>query len=93
MSACRQNHDLGEDISDDSLIPRMRQSLNINYPRLFEAAKKHWERSFAGKDPSDACVSVRVSPSDSPKRSLPCAGVLRKRRRSLLSGRGRPLLP
>lgn len=83
MSACRQNHDLGEDISDDSLIPRMRQSLNINYPRLFEAAKKHWERSFAGKDPSDACVSVRVSPGDSPKRSVPCAGVRRRRGRLL----------
>ena len=83
MSACRQNHDLGDDISDDSLIHRMRQSLNINYPKLFEVAKKHWERSFAGKDPSDACVSVRVSPGESPKRSVPCAGVRRRRGRLL----------
>ena len=83
MSSCRQNHDLGEDISDDSLIPRMRQSLKINYPRLFEAAKRHWERSFAGKDPSDACVSVRISPGHSPKRPVPCAGVRRRRGRLL----------
>jgi hypothetical protein len=83
MSSCLQNRDAGDKFTDDGLIPRMRQSLNINYPRLFETAKKHWERSFAGKDPSDACVSVRVSPGDSPKRSLPCAGVRRRRGRLL----------
>jgi len=83
MRTCLQNHDLGGDITDDTLIYRMRQSLNINYPKVFETVKKHWEHSFAGKDPSDACVSVRVSSGDSPKRSLPCAGVRRRRGRLL----------
>ncbi|HEV2842292.1 MAG TPA: hypothetical protein VGW39_13285 [Chthoniobacterales bacterium] len=84
MSTCLQNqHDAGDDISDDTLIHGMRQSLKINYPKLFETAKKHWERNFAGKDPSDACVSVRVSSSGSPKRSVPCAGVRRRRGRLL----------
>jgi hypothetical protein len=83
MRTCLQNHDAGNDLADDGLTHRMRQSLNINYPRLFETAKKHWERHFAGKDPSDACVSVRVTSSDSPKRSVPCAGVRRRRGRLL----------
>ncbi|HWM26332.1 MAG TPA: hypothetical protein VNP98_16065 [Chthoniobacterales bacterium] len=83
MSTCLPNHDVGDDITNDSLVHRMRQSVKINYPRLFETAQKHWERQFAGKDPSDACVSVRVTSSDSPKRSVPCAGVRRRRGRLL----------
>ena len=83
MSTCLKNRRLGGDITDDSLIHRMRESLKINYPKLFETAKKHWERNFAGKDPSDACVSVHVSSGEAPKRSLPCAGVRRRRGRLL----------
>ncbi len=83
MSTCLQNHDAGDDITDDTLTQKVRQSLKINYPKLFETAKKHWERNYAGKDPSDACVSVRVSSGDSPKRSVPCAGVRRRRGRLL----------
>ena len=79
MSTCIQNHDL----EDENLAARMEQSLKINYPRLFETVKKHWELSYAGKDPSDACVSIRVSSSESPKRSVPCAGVRRRRGRLL----------
>ena len=78
MSTCLQNHDVG----DENLTIRMRQSLNINYPRLFETAHKHWER-FGGNDPSDACVSVRVTSGESPKSKLPTAGVRRRRGRLL----------
>jgi hypothetical protein len=36
-----------------------------NYGRLIAAARKEWERKFAGSDPSDACVTVRISAGDS----------------------------
>jgi hypothetical protein len=68
------------------LIDGLRHALDLNYARLLETAKKEWERNFAGKDPSDACVSVRVTTGDSPPRSLPCAGILRRPLRPLLGG-------
>jgi hypothetical protein len=80
------------DADNRRLIDGLRQALDMNYSRLFEPAKKEWERNFAGKDPSDACVSVRISSGDSQRRSLPCAGILRHRGRSVLSGSRRHLL-
>jgi hypothetical protein len=86
-----QNYDLVKRMPNRDAIDGLRQALDLGYARLREAAKNEWERNFTGKDPSDACVSVRVTTGGSKPRSLPCAGVLR-RRRSLLGGGGRPLL-
>lgn len=76
-----QNHDA----ENRRLIDGLRQALDSNYARLLKTAAQQWERNFAGKDPSDACVSVRVTCGDSQKPSLPCAGILRRRRKSLLN--------
>lgn len=35
-----------------------------NFRRLVENARIKWERSFAGHDPSDACVTVRIVATD-----------------------------
>jgi hypothetical protein len=78
------------DAENRRLIDALRQALDSNYSRLREAAKEQWERNFTGKDPSDACVSVRITSGDSQKSSLPCAGILRRGRKSLLNGSGRP---
>jgi hypothetical protein len=32
--------------------------------RLISEARKEWERKFAGNDPSDACVTVRINGRD-----------------------------
>ena len=80
------------DADDRRLIDGLRQALNLNYARLLETARQEWEHNFAGKDPSDACVSVRITSGDSQSLSLPCGGILRKRGRSLLSISGRPSL-
>jgi hypothetical protein len=80
------------DAENRRLIDALRYALDSNYSRLLETAKQQWERNFAGKDPSDACVSVHVSSGDSQKSSLPCAGILRRGRKSLLNGSGRPSL-
>jgi hypothetical protein len=74
------------DTDNRRLIDALRQALDSNYCRLLETAKHHWERNCAGKDPSDACVSVRVTSGDSERSSLPCAGILRRRRKPLLTG-------
>lgn len=68
------------------LIDELRDALDRNYDRLRATAKQQWEHNFAGKDPSDACVSVRITAGDPPRHSIPCAGILRKKRRLLLDG-------
>jgi hypothetical protein len=80
------------DTDNRRLIDGLRKALDLDYSRLRETAKTEWERNFAGKDPSDACVSVRVSAGDSQRSSLRCAGILRKRGKLLLNSSGRPAL-
>jgi hypothetical protein len=58
--------------SDAELTAGLRKALDGKYGRILKAARREWERSFAAGDPSDACVSVRISGADG--------------RRSLLSG-------
>jgi hypothetical protein len=59
-------------------VEGLRHALDKNFRRLLESARKDWERLFAGKeDPSDACVSVRVSKAPEEKAlSKPRAGFL-----------------
>lgn len=80
------------DAENRRLIDALRQALDSNYSRLRETAQQQWERNFSGKDPSDACVSVRVTSGDSQRSSLPCAGILRRRRKSVLNGNPHGLL-
>lgn len=68
------------------LIAGLRQALDINYVRILATAQMHWEKNFSGKDPSDACVTVRISSGK------PLAGILKKTSRSLLHGATQRLL-
>ena len=74
------------DTDNRRLIGGVRQALDVTYARLLETANQQWERNFEGKDPSDACVSVRVTSGDGRRLPLPCAGILRPRDRSVLNG-------
>jgi hypothetical protein len=47
------------------LAQAMLRAVQRNYGRLIAEARKEWERRFADSDPSDACVTVRVSGSNS----------------------------
>jgi hypothetical protein len=47
--------------SEGELITGFRHALDQSYSRIFTAAANEWHRLFTGKDPSDACVSVRIS--------------------------------
>ena len=57
--------------TDNELITGFRSALDRSYSRICQAAADEWQRRFAGNDPSDACVSVRISSSASdPTRRL-----------------------
>lgn len=43
------------------LVDGLRTALDKNYSRIRAAAQREWERKFGSSDPSNACVSVRVS--------------------------------
>jgi hypothetical protein len=62
------------------MIAGLQRAIDRNYRRIVQAAKSDWERLFAGKDPSDACVSVRInSPvSEASTTAVPRAGYLSK---------------
>jgi hypothetical protein len=43
----------------------MLRAIERNYGRLVATARKEWERKYAGSDPSDTCVTVRISTGES----------------------------
>ncbi len=82
-----QTNALSDTIIDSRrLITGLRRALDVNYVQVLATAQTRWERDFEGKDPSDACVSVRISSGK------PLAGILKKSSKSLLHGAGRRLL-
>ena len=87
MNTCPQTHILPENIIDSRrLIAGLKHALDMNYARVLATARTQWERNFEGKDPSDACVSVRISSGK------PMAGILKKPASSLLHAGARILL-
>ena len=93
MSPFFQTHEATESIIDSRrLIRGLKHLLEIKYARVLDAARSEWERSFAGKDPSDACVSVRISSGGPEKTALPCGEILKKPGQSFLNGNRRDLM-
>lgn len=49
---------------ESDLVPEiakgMLRAIETNSRRILDAARKEWERKYAGSDPSDACVSVCI---------------------------------
>jgi hypothetical protein len=73
-------------INSRRLIAGLRNALDMNYARVLTTARMQWEGNFEGKDPSDACVSVRISSGK------PLAGILKKPAGSFLHVTTRALL-
>lgn len=55
-------HALNCEVAADQLTDGFRAAVQNSYSRVFKIAQDEWERRFGGKDPSDACVTVRISP-------------------------------
>ena len=51
-------------LTNRELIAELHYTLDQDYARIRENASNVWERKYAGKDPSDACVSVQISPAN-----------------------------
>ena len=87
MKTSQHTHAVSDSIIDSRrLITGLRNALDMNYARVLASARTQWERNFEGKDPSDACVSVRISSGK------PLAGILKKPAGSLLHAGARALL-
>ena len=65
------------ELAKAEVVAGLRHALNTQYKRFVEAARADWER-LIGSDPSDACVTVRVS-SDQPA-AIRGSGFLKSRR-------------
>ena len=48
-------------INQREMAAGLQKILQKKYSRVLCAAAAEWERRFLGKEPSDACVSVRIS--------------------------------
>ena len=84
--------ELENEIVKRQLTDGLRKALDRNFERLISAARAEWERNYAGKDPADACVSVRIHPSPTPATArVRCAGVLQNGRQKA-TGKQRPRL-
>jgi hypothetical protein len=87
MNTSPQTSSLSDNIIDSRrLITGLRHALDVNYGRVLASARAQWERNFEGKDPSDACVSVRISSGK------PTAGILKKPAGSFLQAGARVFL-
>ena len=79
MKTSSQSRILSDNLIDSRrLITGLRHALDVSYARVLDAAKERWEQHFEGNDPSDACVTVRITSGK------PSAGVIRKPAKSLL---------
>ena len=70
---------LEHELEKAEILAHFRHALDQSYRRLCEAARSDWERLF-GKDPADACVTVRVAGT---KSTAVCGSGFLKPRRQL----------
>jgi hypothetical protein len=64
MPRLHHGYDRGAELSV-KLAQAMLNAVERQYGRLICEARKKWEHSFAGSDPSDVCVTVRINGTDS----------------------------
>ena len=68
---------LHQEVAKAEVIAGLRHALDTQYRRLIQTARADWERLF-GSDPSDACVTVRVSAKQ--PETIRGSGFLKSRR-------------
>jgi hypothetical protein len=81
-----------DEILKVEIIDGLQRALDKNFHRVRENARRNWEAQFTAPDPSDACVSVRISAAPQARLSVvPAAGFLARKTRPQ-TAKLRPLL-
>jgi hypothetical protein len=75
-----------KDVPMRELVAGLQQTLKRNHEKILAAALSDWEQKYAGRDPSDACVSVHIAPAAKPARKA-TPSFQKLVRRSRASGR------
>ncbi|HSH38708.1 MAG TPA: hypothetical protein VK993_07975 [Chthoniobacterales bacterium] len=71
------------------LVANLQQTLERNHQKILAAALSDWQRKYGGRDPSDACASVRIAPpAPRTRKAKPAFQKLVRRSRNN-PGRGR----
>ncbi len=71
------------------LVANLQQTLARNHQKILAAALNDWERKYAGRDPSDACASVRIAtPAPRTRKAKPSFQKLVRRGRTTPGHRG-----
>jgi hypothetical protein len=71
---------LEQEIEKAEVLTGIGHALDLTYRRVCQAARADWERLF-GRDPADACITVRVHTSASA--ATRGSGFLKSRRQSV----------
>ena len=82
------------EVAKVEVLAGLRHAIDSRYRRLIQAAQADWERLF-GYDPSDACVTVRISPEQLTTQTpaVRGSGFLKSRRPKEAKGHAKPALP
>jgi hypothetical protein len=75
-------------IGQSRTIESLHKALDQTYRHLLETAKTDWQRLFAGSDPGDDSVSVRISKEQIAEElaGTPTAALLHRQKKSLKHG-------
>ena len=65
-------------------VEGLKRAIDNSSRRLLESAREEWERRFGGKDPRDACVSVRITGLDpaAQMQGVPASGFVQTTQQS-----------
>ena len=74
-------------------IEVLQKALDQTYRRVLETAKADWDRLFAGQDPSDGSIRVRISNAEMVEElaGIPRTALAQARRRRSKSRSRRPI--
>lgn len=78
------------EVAKAEVVAGLRHALDVQYRRLIAAARADWER-LIGSDPSDSCVTIRVSANE--PAAIRGSGFLKSRRRKHAKSRAKSSLP
>jgi hypothetical protein len=77
------------ELTNLELTGRLKHAIDNNFQRIVENARHEWQQRFAGKEPGDSCVSVRISkvPAAPESSGVPGSGFVKPSKRAAATKR------